>query len=278
MRQRRIRRRNNPLNLGRDPLGAGIAYSQSGFIDLGGILSEKIQQGANRAAAFAKQRRDELKLEEEKAGLMVEGYMANLADGVDLTAIPEEDKAMITSFSMTQKQIYADAAQAAADMIAGSPEKLQQIAIMKQANQRLKNLEQQYTTWGGMKEDYLQDYRNKNLSTANLPSTMINAATIFTGEQQRSIDEDGNLIFTDVNNNSTRLSEIKQPFEKAYQQAGIINEAYLKIYNKGQKLDDTEKIYLRNTFSNLIDNAGVEGLQSLAFDKLVGKESFFNED
>ena len=54
----------NPLNLGRDPLGAGIAYSQSGFIDLGGILSEKIQQGANRAAAFAKQRRDELKLEE----------------------------------------------------------------------------------------------------------------------------------------------------------------------------------------------------------------------
>ena len=55
---------------------------------------------------------------------MVEGYMANLADGVDLTAIPEEDKAMITSFSMTQKQIYADAAQAAADMIVNSYRKM----------------------------------------------------------------------------------------------------------------------------------------------------------
>ena len=48
MRQQRIRRRNTNLNLGRDPLGAGVAYSQTGFVDLGGILSEKIQQRRNR--------------------------------------------------------------------------------------------------------------------------------------------------------------------------------------------------------------------------------------
>ena len=151
---RRQRRQNTRLNLGRDPLGAGVAYSQSGFNDLGGLLSQKIQEGTAKVASFEKQRRDELKLEEEKAGLMVEGFMANQAEGMDLTAIPEEDKGMITEFSMNQKQIYADAAQAAGSMKAGSPEKLEQIAIMKKANQRLQNVEKQYNAWGGMREDY----------------------------------------------------------------------------------------------------------------------------
>ena len=275
---RRQRRQNTRLNLGRDPLGAGVAYSQSGFNDLGGLLSQKIQEGTAKVASFEKQRRDELKLEEEKAGLMVENFMANQAEGIDLTAIPDEDKGMITEFSMNQKQIYADAAQAAGNMKAGSPEKLEQIAIMKQANQRLQNVEKQYNAWGGMREDYIQDFQSKNISVANSSGNMISAAGIFTGAQQRSFDEDGNIMFTDASGNVTRMSDIKQPFEKSYKEAKSINETMLKIYNKGQKLDDTEKIYLRNSLSTLIDNAGVEGLQSLAFDKLVGKESFFNEE
>ena len=275
---RRQRRQNTRLNLGRDPLGAGVAYSQSGFNDLGGLLSQKIQQGTAKVAAFEKQRRDQLKLEEEKAGLMVEGFMSNLAEGVDLTAIPDEDKGMITDFSMNQKQIYADAAQAAGSMKAGSPEKLEQIAIMKQANQRLQNVEKQYNAWGGMREDYIQDFQNKNLSVANSSGNMISAASIFTGAQQRSFDENGNIIFTDAQGNTTRMSDIKQPFEKAWKQGDQINESMMALYNSGEKLDDTTRPYLRNKFSRLIDNAGVEGLQSLAFDKMVGNESFFSEE
>ena len=276
MRRRRIQ--NTRLNLGRDPLGAGVAYSQAGFNDLGGTFSERIQQGAATAAAFVQQRNKELKLEEEKAGLMVEGYMANLAEGIDLTAIPQEDKGMIGQFSMNQKQIYSAAAQAAASMKAGSPEKLEQIAIMQKANQRLQNLEQQYKAFGGMKEDYLQDFQSKNLSIANTSGNMVNAANIFTGAQQRSFDEDGNIMFTDANGNVTRLSDIKQPFEKAWKQGDQVNQAMMELYAGGEKLDDTTRPYLRNKFSRLIDNAGVEGLQSLAFDKMVGNESFFSED
>ena len=272
------RRQNTRLNLGRDPLGAGVAYSQSGFNDLGGLLSQKIQQGTGKVAAFEKQRRDQLKLEEEKAGLMVEGFMSNLAEGIDLTAIPDEDKGMITEFSMNQKQIFADAAQAAGSMKAGSPEKLEQIAIMKQANQRLQNVEKQYNAWGGMREDYLQDFQNKNLSVANSSGNMISAAGIFTGAQQRSFDENGNIMFTDAAGNVTRMSDIKQPFEKAWKQGDQINESMMALYNSGEKLDDTTRPYLRNKFSRLIDNAGVEGLQSLAFDKMVGNESFFSEE
>ena len=275
---RRRRTQNTRLNLGRDPLGAGVAYSQTGFNDLGGTFSERIQQGASTAAAFVQQRNKELKLEEEKAGLMVEGYMANLAEGIDLTAIPQEDKGMIGQFSMNQKQIYSAAAQAAGSMKAGSPEKLEQIAIMQKANQRLQNLEQQYKAFGGMKEDYLQDFQSKNLSVANTSGNMVNAANIFTGAQQRSFDEDGNIMFTDANGNVTRLSDIKQPFEKAWKQGDQVNQAMMELYAGGEKLDDTTRPYLRNKFSRLIDNAGVEGLQSLAFDKMVGTESFFSED
>lgn len=129
-----------------------------------------------------------------------------------------------------------------------------------------------------MREDYLQDFQNKNLSVANSSGNMISAAGIFTGAQQRSFDENGNIMFTDAAGNVTRMSDIKQPFEKAYKEAKSINETMLKIYSKGQKLDDTEKTYLRNSLSDLIDNAGIEGLQSLSFDKLVGKEAFFNEE
>ncbi len=275
---RRQRRQNTRLNLGRDPLGAGVAYSQSGFNDLGGLLSQKIQEGTAKVASFEKQRRDELKLEEEKAGLMVENFMANQAEGIDLTAIPDEDKGMITEFSMNQKQIYADAAQAAGSMKAGSPEKLEQIAIMKQANQRLQNVEKQYNAWGGMREDYIQDFQSKNISVANSSGNMISAAGIFTGAQQRSFDEDGNIMFTDASGNITRMSDIKQPFEKAWKQGDQINEAMMELYSGGEKLDDTTRPYLRNKFSRLIDNAGVEGLQSLAFDKMVGNESFFSEE
>ena len=275
---RRQRRQNTRLNLGRDPLGAGVAYSQSGFNDLGGLLSQKIQEGTAKVASFEKQRRDELKLEEEKAGLMVENFMANQAEGIDLTAIPDEDKGMITEFSMNQKQIYADAAQAAGSMKAGSPEKLEQIAIMKQANQRLQNVEKQYNAWGGMREDYIQDFQSKNLSVANSSGNMISAAGIFTGAQQRSFDEDGNIMFTDASGNVTRMSDIKQPFEKAWKQGDQINEIMMGLYSDGAELDDATRPYLRNKLDRLIDNSGVEGLQSLAFDKMVGGESFFSTE
>jgi len=107
---------------------------------------------------------------------------------------------------------------------------------------------------------------------------MISAASIFTGAQQRSFDENGNIIFTDAEGNATRMSDIKQPFEKAWKQGDQINEAMMELYSGGEKLDDTTRPYLRNKFSRLIDNAGVEGLQSLAFDKMVGNESFFSEE
>ena len=131
------------------------------------LISRKSQYHPIHIFQFIKQEISEselkaLKLEEEKAGLMVENFMANQAEGIDLTAIPDEDKGMITEFSMNQKQIYADAAQAAGSMKAGSPEKLEQIAIMKQANQRLQNVEKQYNAWGGMREDYIQDFQSKN--------------------------------------------------------------------------------------------------------------------
>jgi len=276
--QRRRQRSNRNVLSSRDPLGAGVAYSNSGFQDYGGIISDTLKQTGAAIDKSLQNRLAQEKFEEEKAGLMVEGFMANMSDDMDLTAIPEEDKGIITEFSMNQKQIFADAAEAASTMKAGSPEKIEQIAIMKKANQRLKNVDSQYKTWGGMREDYMQDFQNKNLSEANNSGTMIQSAGIFTGAQQRSFDEDGNIMFTDPSGNVTRMSDIKQPFEKAWKQGDKINEVMMGLYSDGAKLDDATKPYLRNKLDRLIDNSGVEGLQSLAFDKMVGGESFFSAE
>ena len=276
--QRRRQRSNRNVLSSRDPLGAGVAYSNSGFQDYGGIISDTLKQTGAAIDKSLQNRLAQEKFEEEKAGLMVEGFMANMSDDMDLTAIPEEDKGIITEFSMNQKQIFADAAEAASTMKAGSPEKIEQIAIMKKANQRLKNVDSQYKTWGGMREDYMQDFQNKNLSEANNSGTMIQSAGIFTGAQQRSFDEDGNIMFTDPSGNVTRMSDIKQPFEKAWKQGDKINEVMMGLYSDGAKLDDATKPYLRNKLDRLIDNSGIEGLQSLAFDKIVGGESFFSAE
>ena len=276
--QRRQQRSNRNILSSRDPLGAGVAYSNSGFQDYGGIISDTLKQTGAAIDKSLQNRLAQEKFEEEKAGLMVEGFMANMSDDMDLTAIPEEDKGIITEFSMNQKQIFADAAEAASTMKAGSPEKIEQIAIMKKANQRLKNVDSQYKTWGGMREDYMQDFQNKNLSEANNSGTMIQSAGIFTGAQQRSFDEDGNIMFTDPSGNVTRMSDIKQPFEKAWKQGDKINEIMMGLYSDGAKLDDATRPYLRNKLDRLIDNSGVEGLQSLAFDKMVGGESFFSAE
>lgn len=277
MRRRQQRSNRNVLS-SRDPLGAGVAYSNSGFQDYGGIISDTLKQTGAAIDKSLQNRLAQEKFEEEKAGLMVEGFMSNMSDDMDLTAIPEEDKGIITEFSMNQKQIFADAAEAASTMKAGSPEKIEQIAVMKKANQRLKNVDSQYKTWGGMRQDYIQDFQNKNLSEANNSGTMIQSAGIFTGAQQRSFDEDGNIMFTDPSGNVTRMSDIKQPFEKAWKQGDKINEIMMGLYSDGAELDDATTPYLRNKLDRLIDNSGVEGLQSLAFDKMVGGESFFSAD
>jgi len=277
MRRRQQRSNRNVLS-SRDPLGAGVAYSNSGFQDYGGIISDSLKQTGAAIDKSLQNRLAQEKFEEEKAGLMVEGFMANMSDDMDLTAIPEEDKGIITEFSMNQKQIFADAAEAASTMKAGSPEKIEQIAVMKKANQRLKNVDSQYKTWGGMRQDYVQDFQNKNLSEANNSGTMIQSAGIFTGAQQRSFDEDGNIMFTDPSGNVTRMSDIKQPFEKAWKQGDKINEIMMGLYSDGAELDDATTPYLRNKLDRLIDNSGVEGLQSLAFDKMVGGESFFSAE
>ena len=276
--QRRQQRSNRNVLSSRDPLGAGVAYSNSGFQDYGGIISDTLKQTGAEIDKSLQNRLAQEKFEEEKAGLMVEGFMANMSDDMDLTAIPEEDKGIITEFSMNQKQIFADAAEAASTMKAGSPEKMEQIAIMKKANQRLKNVDSQYKTWGGMREDYMQDFQNKNLSEANNSGIMIQSAGIFTGAQQRSFDEDGNIMFTDASGNVTRMSDIKQPFEKAWKQGDKINEIMMGLYSDGAELDDATRPYLRNKLDRLIDSSGVEGLQSLAFDKMVGGESFFSAE
>jgi hypothetical protein len=277
--QRRQRQYQPPSrNYRRGSASTTNAYENSGFQNLGGMLSDSLQETGQMISDQRKESVKQKKLEEEKAGLMVEGFMANMSDDMDLTAIPEEDKGIITEFSINQKQIFADAAEAASSMKAGSSEKLEQIAIMKKANQRLKNVESQYKSFGGMRDDYIKDFKSKNLSSANNSDTMIQSAGIFTGAQQRSFDEDGNIMFTDGEGNITRMSDIKQPFEKAWKQGTTISDKMMTLYSSGEKLDDATRPYLRNYFANLIDNSGIEGLQSLAFDKIVGNESFFNEE
>lgn len=262
-------------------LGAARAYGLGqggGFQNLGGILSNKIKSAAATIGAAETQRRDNLKREEEKAGLMVEGFMNSMPDDMDLTAIPEEDQPMISNFLMSKKDEYVNYANIAGAAKVGSPEKLEAMSAMKSIGNQMSRLKQQYDSYGSMKTDYLQDFKKKNLSTANASQTMIDSANIFTGGYKRQVDANGNLSFIDPSGNTTLLGDVKQPFEKAWKEADMLNDQLFKLHERGVKLDDSEREYFRGKFDKLIDDAGIEGLQSIAFDNLVGGKSFITKE
>ena len=259
-------------------LGAGIAYQNTGFQNAGGDFSDSIKSSFNEISENEKIRKKDLKREEDRVGLMVEGFMANMSDDIDLTTIQDKDQPVFNEFLLRKKDEYSALSNIASNAALGSPEKLEAINGMKLINTSFKNLKNSLNTYGGQAEDYLLDKKKNNLSTANSSEDMITAGNIYSGQYQTVIGEDGVMGFDDGQGNITSLRDIKSPFEKAWKQGDQLNEMYDSMYNNGVEITPEKETYYRGKFSRMIDDAGVEGLKSLAFDELVGGKSFFTEE
>jgi len=259
-------------------LGAGIAYQNTGFQNAGGNFSDSIKSSFNEISKNEKIRKEDLKREEDRVGLMVEGFMANMSDDIDLTTIQDKDQPVFNEFLLRKKDEYSALSNIASNAALGSPEKLEAINGMKLINTSFKNLKNSLNTYGGQAEDYLLDKKKNNLSTANSSEDMITAGNIYSGQYQTVIGEDGVMGFDDGQGNITSLRDIKSPFEKAWKQGDQLNEMYDTMYNNGVEITPEKETYYRGKFSRMIDDAGVEGLKSLAFDELVGGKSFFTEE
>tara|TARA_R110002072_G_scaffold97356_2_gene214133 strand:- start:546 stop:1877 length:1332 start_codon:yes stop_codon:yes gene_type:complete len=259
-------------------LGAGIAYQNTGFQNAGGDFSDSIKSSFNEISKNEKIRKKDLKREEDRVGLMVEGFMANMSDDIDLTTIQDKDQPVFNEFLLRKKEEYSALSNIASNAVLGSPEKLEAINGMKLINTSFKNLKNSLNTYGGQAEDYLLDKKKNNLSTANSSEDMITAGNIYSGQYQTVIGEDGVMGFDDGQGNITSLRDIKSPFEKAWKQGDQLNEIYDTMYNNGVEITPEKETYYTGKFSRMIDDAGVEGLKSLAFDELVGGKSFFSEE
>jgi hypothetical protein len=259
-------------------LGAGIAYQNTGFQNAGGDFSDSIKSSFNEISKNEKIRKEDLKREEDRVGLMVEGFMANMSDDIDLTTIQDKDQPVFNEFLLRKKEEYSALSNIASNAALGSPEKLEAINGMKLINTSFKNLKNSLNTYGGQAEDYLLDKKKNNLSTANSSEDMITAGNIYSGQYQTVISEDGVMGFDDGQGNIISLRDIKSPFEKAWKQGDQLNEMYDTMYNNGVEVTPEKETYYRGRFSRMIDDAGVEGLKSLAFDELVGGKSFFTEE
>ena len=259
-------------------LGAGIAYQNTGFQNAGGDFSDSIKSSFNEISKNEKIRKKDLKREEDRVGLMVEGFMANMSDDIDLTTIQDKDQPVFNEFLLRKKEEYSALSNIASNAALGSPEKLEAMNGMKLINTSFKNLKNSLNTYGGQAEDYLLDKKKNNLSTANSSEDMITAGNIYSGQYQTVIGEDGVMGFDDGQGNITSLRDIKSPFEKAWKQGDQLNEIYDTMYNNGVEVTPEKETYYRGKFSRMIDDAGVEGLKSLAFDELVGGKSFFTEE
>ena len=233
-------------------LGAGIAYQNTGFQNAGGDFSDSIKSSFNEISKNEKIRKEDLKREEDRVGLMVEGFMANMSDDIDLTTIQDKDQPVFNEFLLRKKEEYSALSNIASNAALGSPEKLEAINGMKLINTSFKNLKNSLNTYGGQAEDYLLDKKKNNLSTANSSEDMITAGNIYSGQYQTVIGEDGVMGFDDGQGNT--------------------------MYNNGVEVTPEKETYYRGKFSRMIDDAGVEGLKSLAFDELVGGKSFFTEE
>ena len=184
-------------------LGAGIAYQNTGFQNAGGDFSDSIKSSFNEISKNEKIRKEDLKREEDRVGLMVEGFMANMSDDIDLTTIQDKDQPVFNEFLLRKKEEYSALSNIASNAALGSPEKLEAINGMKLINTSFKNLKNSLNTYGGQAEDYLLDKKKNNLSTANSSEDMITAGNIYSGQYQTVIGEDGVMGFDDGQGNIT---------------------------------------------------------------------------
>lgn len=199
----------------------------------------------------------------------VSSSMNRMKSDLDLTAFTADEQKNIRSFLVSQRNKYANAANALAQIDdTSSPEYQFYVDIMNGVNNSFTNLKSQLDSYKENKVEFAEGVRTGAFSKGNDDAQYTNAAIMYgliDGEKTNApfqIGDNGNLGF-EIGGEYVSYNDFEQPFVKDYKVASSILKQSADLYKNHQTLSDSQKDLLRmNLNASLTDPQTIKSLVS----------------
>ena len=252
--------------------GAGKVYGGAAQIQMQAAnrpgYNPNAQNNINQGIIQANRIRQYKQMQNDR---MVANYIDQIPKDFDVSQMPVNERPIIKDFLAGQRE---EARILITKYLSGAydpqqPEYMEAENKLNGIKQKVQVLQQGMLNKGKGTEEYLKDYSDKNFSDANDPDGMMNLSMLYTNKMPLTIDsETGNPLW----NGQTYNDHVKkQPFNKAYEEAGKFTSWSQKMYGKGVPMNDATKIMYGNEISLMLDRGGWEATRSLVKDNILGK-------
>ena len=252
--------------------GAGKVYGGAAQIQMQAAnrpgYNPSAQNNLNQGIIQANRVRQYKQMQNDR---MVANYIDQIPKDFDVSQMPVSERPIVKDFLAGQRE---EARILITKYLSGAydpqqPEYIEAENKLNGIKQKVQVLQQGMLNKGKGTEEYLKDYSDKNFSDANDPDGMMNLSMLYTNKYELSIDpETGSPMWNgQTYNDHTK----KQPFNKAYEEAGKFTSWSQKMYSAGVPMNDATKIMYGNEISLMLDKGGWEATRSLVKDNILGK-------
>tara|TARA_A100000172_G_scaffold63877_2_gene43311 strand:+ start:4728 stop:5981 length:1254 start_codon:yes stop_codon:yes gene_type:complete len=130
------------------------------------------------------------------------------------------------------------------------------------------SLTTQWTNFNKRAAEYTEDALEGALSDATHGGEAEHINSRIFGNYEDLVIENGQLFFGNSEMGFSNFNDVPEVYNKDYVNANKILAQTEKIYDKGEKLSDNDKLFYGNSFQEMMNQGGVNTVMSLAFDKL----------
>ena len=217
--------------------GAGFVGKSEGFVNYAEAINVPDPvQGEN---FYIKERE-----RKQATKSRVNGYIENLKSDIDLDGLSPEQTSAMRGFLVSQRGIYANAANEIAKIDdASSPEYQHYADIMNGVNRSFVNLSEEVKSYKEAKKGFAETHQADLYSNAASGSEIQTAASLYGLDPEVpasfSVGEGGHIMFS-VNGESQSYKDYKEPMMKDYKTMNSLLTTTNNLYSAGQKLNDTK--------------------------------------
>lgn len=217
--------------------GAGFVGKSEGFVNYAEAINvPNPVQGEN---FYIKERE-----RKQATKSRVNGYIENLKSDIDLDGLSPEQTSAMRGFLVSQRGIYANAANEIAKIDdASSPEYQHYADIMNGVNRSFVNLSEEVKSYKDAKRGFAETHQADLYSNAASGSEIQTAASLYGLDPEVpasfSVGEGGHIMF-EVNGESQSYKDYKEPMMKDYKTMNSLLTTTNDLYSAGQKLNDTK--------------------------------------
>jgi len=244
--------RNNNIMANSDLIkGAGFVGKSEGFVNYAEAINvPNPVQGEN---FYIKERE-----RKQATKSRVNGYIDNLKSDIDLDGLSPEQTSAMRGFLVSQRSIYANAANEIAKIDdASSPEYQHYVDIMNGVNRGFVNLSEEVKAYKEAKVSYAETHKADLYSNAASGSEIQAAASLYGLDPEVPANftvADGGHIMFEVDGVAQSYKDYKEPMMKDYKTMNSLLETTNQIFNTGQKLDGTKAQLLGTQVEAMLAN------------------------